>query len=142
MSVQLVLTSYKQYENDKDYRKIGPHNLYTFKSVFTIMCHITSMFTRFCKRVHKDLKAQKEEKQLTQTGSSGLFFCNFQNSIKYEICESENRKQYQTWKIKYLLSIARLPNFFSELKNYGMEGQLLLITYQLFIYFDHLVSSK
>ena len=34
----------------------------------------------------------------------------------------ENPKQYQIWKIKYLLSIARLPNFFGELKNYGMEG--------------------
>ena len=80
------------------------------------------MFTRFCKRTHKDLKAQEEEKQLAQTGFSDLFFAIFSEQHQIWNLNCEDSKQCQIWKIKYLLSTARLPNFFSELKTYGMEG--------------------
>lgn len=64
------------------------------------------MFTRFCKRIHKDLKAQKEEKQLAQTGSSDLFFAIFseQHQIwNLWIVTIQNNAKYGKLNIYYQL---------------------------------------
>ena len=64
------------------------------------------MFIRFCKRVHKDLIAQEEEKQLTQTGSSDLFFAIFleQHQIwNLWIVKIQNNTKYGKLNIYYQL---------------------------------------